>query len=115
MLDSNNKVLFVGTANGHGSVLVRHGITVESVAQPEDAVTYLKHTPVPLVLLDSTQLSVDLSSLAGCLKIAFPFVKVIVLTASGQKPANVDTVLMQSVASDVFLTVVQQHLSLPNA
>lgn len=115
MLDPNQTVLFVGAANGHGRLLAQHGIGVESIAQPEDAVTYLKQTPVPVVLLDGNQLSVDLSSLAGCLKIACPFVKVIALTASSQRPTHVDAVLMESVASEVFLTVVQQHLSLPNA
>jgi hypothetical protein len=65
---------------------------------------------VRLVLVDDSQVDLDLSFFAGALKVASPSLKIIALVASG-KPRYVDTVLEKPFQVDVLLKAVRHNLA----
>ena len=116
MDDATNRVLQVGNSGSQGigieRVLVASGIGVATVTTPESAVTYVKNSEIRVVLLDEATAEMDISKLAGSLKIANPSLKVIALVSNGQPREYVDAILQKPIDLQVLLEVVQQNLAL---
>ncbi|HEY3927480.1 MAG TPA: hypothetical protein VGL89_03810 [Candidatus Koribacter sp.] len=111
-----NSILYVGRSDaqslGRERALVANGIRVASVSAPEAAVTYVKNSEVRVVLLDDAAPGVDLSSVAGSLKVANPGLRIIALTSSEDLPEYVDTVLQKPIELEKLLDAVQHNLAL---
>jgi DNA-binding NtrC family response regulator len=114
MEDPNNCILYVGTPGSHftGSehALVANGIGVASVTAPESAITYVRNSPVRVVLLDDTA-ECNLPLLASCLKVSQPYLRIIALVSQNQTVPNVDTVLEKPIAVEDLLDAVNQNLA----
>ncbi len=115
MVDLANSILYVGEPGpqslGHERALVASGIGVATVAAPETAVSYVRNTNVPLVLLDDEQVSdLNLSLFAGALKVASPSIKIIAMVAGG-RPRHVDTVLEKPCRLEALVRAVHHNLA----
>ncbi len=94
---------------GRERALVAGGIGVACVGTPEAAVSYVKNSPVRVVLIDDA-VAPEVSRLAGALKVASPDLRIIALTSSKEELLHVDAVLQKPIDLQALLRVVQQNL-----
>jgi len=118
-MEKNNSILYLGnssTENLSGErALVANGIGVAAVSAPEAAVSYVKNSEVRVVLLDEAAPGLDLSAVAGSLRVANPWLRIIALISSEDAPRYVDTVLQKPVDFEALLEAVQHNLALREA